>query len=534
MLTLIVFLNGMAVMVLEMTGARLLAPELGTSIVVWTSLIGIVMAGLSAGYWLGGHMADNHMRGTETPPSSPVEGEPPSARRRNPRAVLSGLLFCAAVSVFCSALLAASLQGTLGSLVASLHLAAVLAAVLLFGLPAVLCGMVSPYAIRLGITNREKAGGVVGRLNAAGTVGSILGTFLGGFFLPGWFSSHTAMFGTAGVLLLASVLVRLRPVLPKAAFLLLLIAAATADIAGSRDMLKAGPSDGHPITIETAYSSISLVQGTLESRPALFLLTGPGTSQSGMYQDAPDELAFSYTRFYRLGTTLVPDAKNILMLGGGGYSVPKWLLAGSSGLSSSDFSLDVVEIDPGMTHVASSYFHTPVHDPRIRIHHEDGRVFLNKRCATPLRNGTYDLIFADTFNSSYSVPFHMGTSEAAANIKRLLSDDGVYIMNIISGINGENGRLLRSIRNAFLEHFEEVHLFPVQLPYDGTAVQNVMLLAFAGVRPLPDPTVDNIDPDTAKLLWHRWEAPFPPAANDVPPLRDAYAPVERYTLGFLD
>ncbi|MBG3876631.1 spermine synthase, partial [Desulfovibrio oxamicus] len=58
MLDAIMFLSGTMVMVLEMVGARLLAPHLGTSVIVWTSLIGVVLASLSAGYWLGGRLAD--------------------------------------------------------------------------------------------------------------------------------------------------------------------------------------------------------------------------------------------------------------------------------------------------------------------------------------------------------------------------------------------------------------------------------------------------------------------------------------------
>jgi spermidine synthase len=222
------------------------------------------------------------------------------------------------------------------------------------------------------------------------------------------------------------------------------------------------------------------------------------------------------------------------MLGGGGYSVPKWLLAGRSGLSSGDFTLDVVEIDPAMTEAARRFFFAPTDDPRMRIVHEDARVFINRAAAklSPDAYGPYDLIFADIFNSWYTVPFHVGTRETAAKIRRLLSRDGIYIMNIISAVTGDNGRLLRAIRNAFAEEFGQAHVFPVQSRFNGEMVQNVMLMVTRENRELPDPTRSGLTPDIRRMLANRWTSPFPPAVEDVPALMDDYAPVERYTLGF--
>jgi hypothetical protein len=171
----------------------------------------------------------------------------------------------------------------------------------------------------------------------------------------------------------------------------------------------------------------------------------------------------------------------------------------------------------------------------MRIFHEDARTFIN-RSATALSKDEmepYNLIFADIFNSWYSVPFHVGTAEAARNIHRLLADDGIYIMNIITAINGDNGRLLRSIRNAFLESFAEVHIFPVQQRFNGNQIQNVMLLACKTPRLLPNPAMESVPPHIARMLANRWTSPFPEPENDVPALRDGFAPVERYTIGFI-
>lgn len=529
MLALVVFLNGMAVMVLEMAGARLLAPELGTSIVVWTSLIGIILASLSLGYWLGGRLADSTLRGAGGKDTS-------DAAQSRACAVLSNLLALAGISVFITAALGTVVPGMIGTISSSLHLSTVLAALALFALPSLLCGMVSPYAVRLGITSSETSGAVIGRLNAVSTVGSIVGTFLGGFVLLSWFGTGTIFLGVAACLIAASAIVRLRPLLPKAMMGALILAGIFGDISYSNWIAETGfYQDNMPVTIETSYSSMRVVKGLQDGRDAVFLQTDPGSAQSGMYVDDQQELMFAYTRFYALGTAMHPQAKRILMLGGGGYSVPKWLLAGRSDLASSDFALDVVELDPGMTRTAGRYFAAPLDDARMSIFHEDARTFVN-RAAAKLAHGNwrqYDLIFADIFNSWYTVPFHVGTREAAQNIHALLDDNGVYIMNIISAVSGDNGRLLRAIRLAFADVFEQVDIFPVQQRYNAGMVQNVMLVATKG-RALPDAETEHLAPHVARILENRWKVPFPAPQDDVPALVDDFAPVERYTLGFLD
>lgn len=537
MLTLVVFLNGMAIMILEMAGARLLAPELGTSIVVWTSLIGVILASLSLGYWLGGRLADRHLRGETAPPDEKKrQGKTGAHAYERAFAMLSNLLALAAVSVFITAALGAVVPAAVASLSSSLHLSTVLAALALFTLPSVLCGMVSPYAVRLGITSSDTSGAVVGRLNAVATVGSIVGTFLGGFVLLSWFGTGSIFLGVAACLLGTAALVRLRPLMPKAFLGLLILAAMIANASYSNWVETTGfYSENMPLTIETSYSSMRVAKGLQEGRNALLLMTDPGSAQSGMFVDDPAELLFAYTKFYALGPAMRPEAERILMLGGGGYSVPKWLLAGRSALASDAFRLDVVELDPGMTQVAHDYFKAPLEDARMSVFHEDARTFVNRAAAAVPEDGEgpYDLIFADIFNSWYTVPFHVGTREAAANIRRLLREDGIYIMNIITAINGDNGRLLRSIRRAFDEVFGETHIFPVQARLNGNMVQNVMLVAFRGTQSLPNPASESVPPLVARILEHRWTSPMPPAENDVPALTDAFAPVERYTLGFL-
>ncbi|HEU6437671.1 MAG TPA: fused MFS/spermidine synthase [Nitratidesulfovibrio sp.] len=516
MLDAIMFLSGAMVMVLEMVGARLLAPHLGTSVIVWTSLIGVVLASLSAGYWLGGRLADRTLS----------------------RRTLSRILAGAALSVLAVALAHGRVVGWVAGGLDSLYLAAVLAAVLLFAVPGVLCGMVSPYVVRLALSDMDTSGAVVGRLYAVSTTGSILGTFLGGMVLVSWFGSTLILHGVAACLLGASLLAH-----PRAPLVRLALLAGVGALAWASHAYAAFAERYYGVRVtETPYNHIRVYDATQAGRPLRLLATDPGRYQSAAYPDDMAELALPYTRFYALGPTLVPGARRVLMLGGGGYSVPKWLLSGRAGLNAATLRVDVVELDPGMTGVAHRHFGL-TDDARLRVFHEDARAFLNRRARQAQATagadaGTqtdhaarYDLIFTDIFNSYYSVPFHVGTVEAARRMRALLADDGAVVMNIISAAGGEDGRLFRAIRAAFAASFADVRVYAVATADSVDYVQNLMLVA-RPVSGLPQAPADALPPEVREMLARRLNLPDV-ARDDVPPLTDEYAPVERYALGLV-
>ena len=520
MLPIIMFMNGLCLMVLEMVGARLLAPWLGTSTIVWTSLIGVILAFLSLGYWLGGKLADNLLTPRTSPHHEGKEAAASPALHTKAKGVLARLLLCAALGVMLSALLQQPLLGWLTAQSTSLYINAVLAAVVLFALPGLVSGMISPFTMRLAITSQAKAGSTIGRLNAISTVGSIVGTFLGGFVLISWFGSREILYGIAACYLVVALCTHRLPASAWGAALVLFCASL-----GFEWIAQVHAAATHTTTLETPYNTLRIQEGFYSGRPARFLSTDPGSAQSGIFLDNPQELMFAYTKFYRLGTALVPQPSRVLMLGGGGYSVPKWLL-GNNGPLGAGASLDVVELDPGVTRMAKEFFNAPLEDSRMQVFHEDARTFIN-RAAQASNHPTYSLIFADVFNSHYTVPFHIGTREAASTMRSLLDDNGVLLMNIISAVDGDNGRLLRGIYHAFQAEFAEVVLLPVQSKYEGTMVQNVMLLAFPKKGMVTEETLATLPPDVRAMYESRWTRPV---AEDVPALADNFAPVERYML----
>lgn len=501
MLEITAFFCGALVMILEMAGVRVLAPHVGTSVIVWTSLIGVVLACLALGAWAGGRFADKKLS----------------------RKGLAQILLCSALGSAIPAFFHNAIGSGITSAVSNLYAAAVLAAICIFALPAFFFGMVTPYVIRLRIAKVDTAGATVGRLYALSTAGSILGTFLGGFFLISFLSSSTILWSVAcSVLLLSLLNYRTSPVF-RLGLLGLMIFFAFQDKAYA-DWLVAR---GGAMLIESPYNSIQISEGTdsMHNNARVRLMsTNPGYLQSGMYIDDPTELYFDYTRYYALGPRYVPQAKSVLMLGGGGYSVPKWLLSSKSGMPK-DISVDVVELDPVMTALAAKIFGLPS-DPRLSIYHEDARAWLNSQ------SKQYDLVFVDVFNSHYAIPFQMTTREAIAAMRRAVAPGGALLMNVISAIAGEDGRFFRALLRGIREDFPDVYVYCVGQPQHPENVQNLMIVALPETKRCQTPLVkrSGLSPTPEEMEKMSQRLYKQPIAEDMPVLTDDFAPVERYAL----
>ena len=145
-LNVLVFCSGAGALATEIAAARLLAPYYGSSTVVWANVIGLVLASLSLGYWLGGRVADRH-------PSPRVLG----------RIVLFAGVLIAIVPFAAGPFLDVSVKG-LDKVSAGAAIGSFFAVLLLFAPPVILLGMVAPFAVRLAIDDVRDAGSVAGRL----------------------------------------------------------------------------------------------------------------------------------------------------------------------------------------------------------------------------------------------------------------------------------------------------------------------------------------------------------------------------------
>ncbi|NLI83414.1 MAG: fused MFS/spermidine synthase [Deltaproteobacteria bacterium] len=489
MLEIVVFVCGAVVMILEMVGSRILAPYLGTSIVVWTSLIGVILGCLSLGYWWGGRIADRN----------------PSPQNLSVIILLAA--FCVAGVSVSKTMVLDWIQASSGSV----HLGSTAATLILFAPPSVLLGMVSPYAVKLKMNDLGKSGRTVGSLYALSTVGSIGGTFLAGFFLIAYLGSTRILILMALTLVVTSLLASRRHLRLQGAMFLLMILLFLA--AGAYDRYLAG-MDIHDV--DTRYNRVMVYAGLdgKTGRMMRIMTTNPRAMQSAMYLDDPLELALDYTRFYRMATHFVSRLHNALVLGGGGYSFPKYLLHNFPSVS-----VHVVELDPQVTDLARRFFHL-ADTPGLRIHHEDARTFLNRN------QEQFDVIFVDLFTSHYAVPFHCATVEAVKKCYEALADGGAVMANMLSALEGKDGRFLQAAFSTFAAVFPQVYLFPVSDPVDPAEWQNVMLVALKSTE---KPIFTSKDEELNGLLRHLWTGAVSPA---LPVLTDDFAPVDRYVLNW--
>lgn len=263
--------------------------------------------------------------------------------------------------------------------------------------------------------------------------------------------------------------------------------------------------------MDTAYSR-AWIHDTIdkETNKAVRYLLINRMGSSGIFLDQ-NELLAEYTKYYHLVRYFNPNFKKTLMLGGAGYAYPSDFL-----VKYPQSSIDVVEIDPGITELARKYFRLK-DNTRLNIYHQDARVYLNKN------KKKYDAIFGDAFGSYHSIPYQLTTKEVVLEKYNNLSDDGVVILNIIGSISGEKGKFLRAEYTTYKNIFSQVYLFPVQNPENGDVLQNVMLIALKSNKV---PSFSSDDNDLNQYLGHLWKEPIP---NDMPILTDDYAPVDYYT-----
>ncbi|MHC1789224.1 fused MFS/spermidine synthase [Solidesulfovibrio sp.] len=482
MLQFVVFGCGAAVMVLEIVGARILAPFLGTSIVVWTGLIGVVMASLALGYWQGGRIADRH----------------PSFRALSVVIVLAAL--CTAATALTKALLLDFLTGHgLGP-----RLGVIAATLLLFAPAAGLLGMVAPFAVRLTLRDPATAGATAGRLYALSTLGSIVGTFAAGFILVAALGSTTILLVTAGFLLVVSLAASRADARGKAVVAAAIALCGLWLTAQEAMLAEAGIHD-----VDTAYGRVLVYQGLdpASDRPIRVMTTGPTRFQSAMYPDAPEELALDYTRFFTIGLDMAPAAPRVLVIGGGAYSFPRHVLA-----KRPEADVTVVELDPGVTRLAREHFGLADH-PGLTIVHEDARMVVNRDAAP------YDLIYLDAFGTDYAPPFHLVTRESAARLQRLLVQHGTVIVNAIGPLSGNGARFIGSLAATFAAVFDDVALYPLGNPETPEVAQNIILVARNRPAAMPAPE----DPELRRWLTRRLDGG---TFRDEMVLTDDHAPVE--------
>lgn len=484
LLEIVVFVCGAVVMMFELVGSRVLGPYFGTSLFVWTSLIGIILGSLSLGYYLGGKIAD----------------------KKSSFKSLSLIIFLAAISIGLMVSIKDFWLIVLQNNFTDIRTSSVLASLTLFLPASVFLGMVSPYAVKLKLNNLNTSAQTVGTLYAISTTGSIFGTFLAGFYLIPHFGTNKLLIILSITLIIISLALSAKKDTRIKLSVFAIVVIGWFVISGLNYML---PKSGF-IDVDTAYNRIWIYNRIdFRTNKIVKMMGINNENHSSMFLDS-DELVNEYTKYYHLAKHFNPNFKKTLMLGGAGYSYPKDFLH-----KYPEATIDVVEIDPKVTELAKKYFRLE-ENPRLTIYHEDGRVFLNKT------QEKYDVIFGDAFSSHYSLPYQLTTKEAVQKKYNILNDDGIVILNIISAIEGEKGKFLRAEYATYKSLFPQVYLFPVTHSDYGNVVQNIILVALKSEK---DQTFNDSDPKLNEYLQHLWKKMVD---ADIPILTDDFAPVDYY------
>ncbi|MGI6381333.1 MAG: fused MFS/spermidine synthase [Anaerolineae bacterium] len=433
----VVFVSSFCIMVIELVASRLTAPVLGVSLYTWTSVIGVIMAGIALGNYTGGRLADRW--------ASPW---------------LLGVLFALAALFSLSILLLRDLvrdmvwpqwMPLMGRVLAHISL--------VFFLPGAVLGCISPVIVRLSMTDVARSGTTVGRIYAWSTVGSIAGTFATGFFLISWFGTKTIIVGAAGVLTLMGLWfvtdAPWRQAILRAAIVILVIGASLlglrqADLLASECLRE---TNYFCINVNTDYldeDRIALLGFDDEEPPVVHTLVLDRLVHSYTLPEHPGALIYGYERSY--AQVIEPLAERnpglrSFFIGGGGYTFPRYMEE-----TYPESEIVVAEIDPGVTEIARVTLGLQGSE-RIEAYDEDARTLM-----ASLEDGEpYDLIFGDAFND-FSVPYHLTTLEFTQLVDRLLADDGLYVANIVDG--GGRGSFMRAFVRTQKAVFEHVAVIP--------------------------------------------------------------------------
>lgn len=460
-----VFFTGAAVLIIEVAAIRMLAPYFGSSLSVLSSVLTVVLAALSVGYFIGGRIAD---RMPFFLPLYTIIGT-------------AGIIMLA-LQIVSLNLLPYSNQFF------SLATGPLILSLILFFIPAFLLGIDSPFVIKL-LTkdlDQDHAGAIVGSTFFWSTIGSIVGSLSAGFWLiPTLGLTHTITVVSVALIVWAIVaatiltyLTRHDTTLPRFPFssLWLVAIGSIAGILLAQYVLTLQASSVQGTTLYKAdgyYSNIHIYDAIRGTTTYRFLKNDINNSSAII--PGSNEIVFAYAQYANLFTTHIPDAQNYLVLGGGSYTIPRHMY-----LSHPELTIDVVETEPLLYPLAQKYFELPV-SPRILNHEMDARVFLQSTTTT------YDVIFSDIMNSGYYLPPHVATIEFFESLRARLSPDGIAIINFIGSLDTSEKTLTGSMIKTITSVFPNMTLLAINGPKNPD-IQNILFVVRHEGKPITIPS----------------------------------------------
>jgi spermidine synthase len=425
------FTGGLASLGIEFAAARLLAPFFGQSLFIWGTLIGLILIYLTIGYYAGGRLAD---------------------RRPVPTLLLqltaAAALWTAAIPPASRPILSVAQSG-FAQISVGLVLGSLISVIVLFAVPVVLLGMVSPFVIRLRIRQLETAGNAAGAVYALSTLGSILGTFVPVFWLIPSFGTRSAIFILAFLLGVISAAGLYGSGVRRLALLIPLLIAVLALFSGGA--IRAAAYGTRVYETESAYNYIQVVRSGTETQ----LLLDEGTAVHSIYD--PTTL---YTHGYWDDVLLAPDfgsgqrPSRVALVGLAGGTVARQFTA-----IDGPIPIDGVEIDPKIVDVGRRYF--DMTEPNLHVTVADGRYWMATQAAR------YDVILIDAYRQPY-IPFYLTTREFFESAKAHLSSNGVLAINV--GRTPTDRRLVDALSGTLNAVFPRVFVIDTNVRFTNTVI----------------------------------------------------------------
>lgn len=442
-LYLVVFTTGACVLIIEVLATRILNPFYGSTIYSVSSILGIILAGLSLGYYYGGKLADNR----------------PSYKLFYTIILMSGL----------SVLMLQFIKLTLlPGLATSFNIKSgpVFFSILLFIGPSFLLGLLSPFAIKMQSDTEKKnnVGTISGKVFFFSTIGSIIGSFLAGFYLIPNFGVDQILVGVSILLVLIGFSGSIK--LDRSKFisrlflinvLLILVNSLVVDQYSKNTLF----------ATNGVYQRIYFINSYLDHKLAKVLMLDANPSAAVFYNS--EEMAFEYSKYVELYEFFNDRAVNFLFIGGGGYNMP-YELADREPLS----DIDVVEIEPELFKIAKQQFGHP-EVQNITNHVEDGRVFLSNT------DKKYDMIVTDAYSDLYSIPVHLTSREFFQLGFDKLNERGIFICYIIGKLDDTQRVFALSEYKTFASVFNNNYVFAVDDPFSDNS-QNILFVGYKSDR----------------------------------------------------
>lgn len=436
------FIAGATGMIIELVASRILSPYLGNSNLIWTCIIGMMLAFMSLGYFIGGKISDKHPK----------------------RNLLSLFLLNSATFISLIPMIEIYAIEPISKINFSLPLLAIICSTITFGIPSMFLATASPFAVKLKDKDLEEIGGVSGRMSALSTIGSIVGTFLAGFVLIPKLGVKNIILLVVIVLVILSYLIYedkdIKYTLKTIATLVILVSLV---LVGKKMFLQ--KHEDMILDTDSEYSRIWIKKFTNNSGKEYNTLEVDMGYES--IASGEKNLTADYLKYYDLFNYYQENTEKVLMIGGAAYTYPSYFLE-----QYKDKKIDVVEIDSKMTELAEKYFDLNTQNKNLNIYHEDGRRYINTT------QNKYDCILIDAFKG-LNVPFQLTTEEALIQAKRNLNENGIVINNIISALDGKNANFIKYEYATYKKVFKDVKIFKVQNGmFNDDELQNLILVGF--------------------------------------------------------